>query len=344
DNRAAYERIKLRPKVFVDVSIHSTNDLSCKTTILNSTTISFPCIIAPTALHRLANQDGELATVRAAVRSNTIMIVSTMASTRMELIAEEHQKTMMEYKTSSSALWYQLYVLENREYTKNLIQRAEKCGYKALVITVDACVIGNRECDHHNNFQLPNGISYGNFLSDENNKSCAEKDVPTYYTHPFDTSLSWNDLEWFRSVTKLPLIIKGIIHPDDAVLAVKANVAGIIVSNHGGRQLDTCMSTIDALADIMQAVRPLNTNMEIYMDGGIRRGTDILKAISLGAKAVCIGRPVLWGLSADGEKGVKHVLDILKKEFKLAMMLCGCQTVNELDKSLLHTTTLTSKL
>ncbi|CAF1639910.1 unnamed protein product, partial [Didymodactylos carnosus] len=135
-----------------------------------------------------------------------------------------------------------------------------------------------------------------------------------------------------------------IIHPDDAVLAVKANVAGIIVSNHGGRQLDTCMSTIEALADIMQAVRPLNTNMEIYMDGGIRRGTDILKAISLGAKAVCIGRPVLRGLSADGEKGVKHVLDILKKEFKLAMMLCGCQTVNELDKSLLHTTTLTSKL
>jgi len=146
-------------------------------------------------------------------------------------------------------------------------------------------------------------------------------------------ALSWKDLDWVRSITSLPLIIKGIIHPDDARQAVRHGVQGIVVSNHGGRQLDTCQNTIDALPDIMNAISGENHQIDVYVDGGVRRGTDILKAVALGAKAVLIGRPVLWGLAVDGAQGVQNVLGILKKEFRLAMMLCGCQTVDDIRKN-----------
>jgi isopentenyl diphosphate isomerase/L-lactate dehydrogenase-like FMN-dependent dehydrogenase len=150
---------------------------------------------------------------------------------------------------------------------------------------------------------------------------------------PIDTSLSWKDLDWLRSITSLPLIIKGILRPDDAREAIRHGVQGIVVSNHGGRELDTCQSTIEALPDIMNAVNGETHPIDVYLDGGIRRGTDILKAVALGAKAVLIGRPVLWGLAVDGAEGVRNVLEILKKEFRLAMMLCGCQTVDDIRKN-----------
>jgi 4-hydroxymandelate oxidase len=332
DNLQAFRRIKLRPKILIDVSSHSTvNSISCQTKVLNSTTtISFPCIIAPTALQRLANSEhGELATVRAAVASSTIMCVSTDATIRMELIAEEYrQQIKTNYPQSTSQLWYQLYVYNNRQYAQKLIERAERCGYKALVLTVDLCELGNRECDVRNNFTLPDGIRAENLIDDHDSDFAR-----TYSNTPIDASLSWKDLDWIRSITSLPLILKGIIHPDDAREAVRHGVQGIVVSNHGGRQLDTCQSTIDALPDIMDVVRNEKHQIDVYIDGGVRRGTDILKAVALGAKAVLIGRPVLWGLAVDGEEGVNNVLGILKKEFRLAMMLCGCQTVDDIRKN-----------
>jgi isopentenyl diphosphate isomerase/L-lactate dehydrogenase-like FMN-dependent dehydrogenase len=335
DNEQDFRRIKLRPKILIDVSSHSTvNSISCQTKVLNSaTTISFPCIIAPTALHRLANSEhGELATVRAAVACSTIMCVSSTASIRMELLAEEHrQQIKTNYPQSTSQLWYQLYVYTNRQNSQRLIERAERSGYKALVLTVDHCELGNREYNVHNNFTLPDGIQAANLIdNDDNDNSDFAK---TYRNAPIDASLAWKDLDWIRSITSLPLIIKGIIHPDDALEAVRHGVQGIVVSNHGGRQLDTCQSTIDALPDIMDAVRNEKHQIDVYVDGGVRRGTDILKAVALGAKAVLIGRPILWGLAVDGAQGAQNVLEILKKEFRLAMMLCGCQTIDDIRKN-----------
>ncbi len=332
DNQQAFRRIKLRPRILIDVSSHSTaNSTSCQTQVLNSTTtISFPCIIAPTSVHRLGNHEyGELATVRAAVASSTIMCLSTGATVRMELIAEEYkQQIKTNYPQSTSQLWFQLYMFKNRSYAQRLIERAERCGYKAIVLTVDMCVMGNRECDIHNNFALPNDMQAANLIDYD------DSDFPKGARRPpTDPALSWKDLDWIRTITSLPIILKGIIHPDDAREAVRHGVHGIIVSNHGGRQLDTCQSTIDALPDIIDAVKNEKHKIDVYVDGGVRRGTDILKAVALGAKAVLVGRPVLWGLAVDGEEGVKNVLGILKKEFRLAMMLCGCQTVDDIRKS-----------
>jgi isopentenyl diphosphate isomerase/L-lactate dehydrogenase-like FMN-dependent dehydrogenase len=332
DNQQAFRRIKLRPKVLIDVSSHSAqNSTNCQTKLLNSTTtISFPCIIGPTSFQRLANSEhGELATVRAVVACSTIMCVSSVATIRMELIAEEHRHEIKtNYPRSTSQLWYQLYVFKNRQHSQRLIERAERCGFKALVITVDTSTVGNRECDVHNNFLLPDGIRAENLI-DEDSNNLAE----TFRLSFYDPALSWKDLDWIRSITSLPVILKGIIHPDDACEAARHGVQGIIVSNHGGRQLDTCQSTIDALADIMNAIRREHHQMDVYVDGGVRRGTDILKAVALGAKAVLVGRPILWGLAVDGAQGVQNVLEILKKEFRLAMMLCGCETIDDIRKN-----------
>jgi len=331
DNQKDFRRIKLRPKILVDVS---SNSLSCTTQLLNSPCrISFPCIIAPTSFHRLANiEHGELATVRSAVACSTIMCVSHMSSTRMELIADEYRKQIKEnYPKSNSQLWYQLYIFKNRQYSQMFIQRAEKCGYKALVITVDAPQIGNRECDIRNQFSLPDGIQAESLLDNNYNSEKNYSKIP--YDSLYDLSFSWKDIQWIRSITSLPIILKGILHPDDALQAIKHDVQGIIVSNHGGRQLDTSLSTIEALPDIIKVMKTQNHQIDVYVDGGIRRGTDILKAIALGAKAVLIGRPILWGLAVDGEQGVTNVLQILKNEFRLAMILSGCLTVEDITKN-----------
>ncbi|CAF1623135.1 unnamed protein product, partial [Adineta ricciae] len=228
DNQDAFRRIKLRPRVLIDVSKHAATDsISCRTQILNSTaTLPFPCIMAPTALHRLAHEEhGELATVRAAVACSIIMCVSTISSTRMELIADEHRRYIRErYPQSSSQLWYQLYVFQDREITQKLIKRAETSGYKALVLTVDTCIIGNRESSVHNKFSLPNGVRVENLVDER--VELAKK----YQELPRDASLSWKDLDWIRSITSLPIILKGILHPDDACQAVKFGIKAIIVS------------------------------------------------------------------------------------------------------------------
>ncbi|CAF2333212.1 unnamed protein product [Rotaria sp. Silwood2] len=338
DNIDAYRRIKLRPRVFVDVSHHDINPNSCSVTLLNGqTTCSLPILIAPTAMHRLADDRGELSTARAAVRANTVMILSSLSTTRIEDVAHEHQQALKEHPTSTSQLWFQLYILKDREFTKRLVHRAEKAGFRALVVTVDACHFGNREADHRNGFRLPENMQLEN-LYDGDLKHAQGDHVSAlsdFIARNLDATLTWSDIKWLREISRLPIIVKGIMTREDAQLAVQADVDGIVVSNHGARQVDTTLSTIEVLPEIVTAVREIRTKkkIDIYIDGGIRRGTDVLKAIALGADAVLIGRPVLWGLAAGGCQGVVDIFEILKREFKLAVMLCGCTSLPNNGKS-----------
>ncbi|CAF0739780.1 unnamed protein product [Rotaria sordida] len=338
DNINAYRRIKLRPRVFVDVSHHGTNSDTCSVTLLNGqTTCSLPILIAPTAMHRLADDRGELSTARAAVRANTVMILSSLSTTRLEDVAHEHQQALKEYPTSKSQLWFQLYIVKDREFTKRLVHRAEKAGFRALVLTVDACRFGNREADHRNGFRLPENMQLEN-LYDGDLKHAQSDHVSAlndFIARNLDASLTWSDIKWLRQITRLPIIVKGIMTSEDTQLAVEADVDGIIVSNHGARQVDTTLSTIEALPEVVAIVRGMQTKkkIDIYIDGGVRRGTDVLKAIALGADAVLIGRPVLWGLAVGGCQGVVDVFEVLKREFKLAVMLCGCASLPNNGKS-----------
>jgi isopentenyl diphosphate isomerase/L-lactate dehydrogenase-like FMN-dependent dehydrogenase len=337
ENTAAFRRIKLRPSVLVDVSHHDKDSNSCSVRLLNGqTTCSFPVLIAPTAKQRLADDRGELSTARAAVRANTVMIVSMFATRSLEEVAYEHQRSLAEYPTSTSQLWFQLYVVNDRQLSAQLAQRAEQAGYRAIVLTVDACRDGNREADFRNRCKLPEHMKFENFYDSDLGLTTVPSDQISTSNKPIslavDTSITWPIITWLRQITKLPIIVKGIMTSEDARLAVKAGVDGIVVSNHGGRELDTTQSTIEVLPEIVAAVSEENniTNnklIDIYIDGGIRRGTDILKALALGAKAVLVGRPILWGLAVNGCEGVVDILEIFRREFKLAMILCGCTTM-----------------
>src|SRR5690606_11036898 len=232
-------------------------------------------------------------------------------------------------------VWFQLYVYKDRAATEALVRRAETAGCSALVLTVDAQIWGRRERDVRNRFQLPPGLSVRNLMpagQESFPKSAEGSGLAAYVASLFDQTLSWKDVEWLCALSKLPVLLKGIVHPDDARLAVAHGAAGVIVSNHGGRQLDTAPATIDALPDIVAAV---DGRIEVLIDGGIRRGTDVVKALALGAKAVAVGRPVLWGLAADGQNGVEQVLEILRFEIDLAMGLCGCASVEEIGRDLI---------
>jgi isopentenyl diphosphate isomerase/L-lactate dehydrogenase-like FMN-dependent dehydrogenase len=305
-NRTAFERIRLRPRVLVDVSAGA---LNMRTTALD-TPVSMPILVAPTALHRMAHPEGECATAQGAGMANTLMITSTTATRSIEEIAQ----------AASGPLWFQLYVYPNFQVAEQLVRRAEAAGYRAIVLTVDLPYLGNREKDRRNNVTIPPEPFYeANFVDVE------EKGQPW-------VPLTWESLSWLRSITSLPILVKGILTAEDAVLAVEHGVTGIIVSNHGGRQLDTALASIDALPEIVEAV---TGRCEVYIDGGIRRGTDILKALALGARAVLVGRPILWGLAANGAQGVFQVLEILRKELELSMALAGRPTLDSIDRTLL---------
>ncbi len=300
-NRAAFERIRLRPRILVDVS---TCDMR---TIVLDTPVSMPILIAPTAFHSLAYLTGECATAQGAGRSGTLMVVSSSSTRSLEDIARE----------ASGPLWFQLYV-HDRKSAEELVHRATKAGYRALVVTVDSPRWGRKERSIRSGFRLP---QKANFINAE-----ATADV---------IPLTWESLAWLRSLTPLPLVLKGILTAEDATLAVEHGVDGIIVSNHGGRQLDTAIASIEALPEVVEAV---NGGCEVYLDGGIRRGTDILKALALGARAVLVGRPILWGLAANGADGVSHVLELLRTELEAAMALSGHPTLESLDRSLVKMT------
>ena len=319
ENRAAFDRLTVRYRVLVDVSRRSTS-----TQVLGER-LAAPLLVAPTAFHRMAHEDGELATARAAGSLGLTMIMSTLSNTPLEDVG----------RAATGPLWYQLYVFKDRAVTQALIERAEASGFDAIVVTVDAPLLGRRERDAHNRFELPDGLALANLESPEMRRlssAPAESGLANYFAEMLDQSLTWADLEWLRSKTRLPVLVKGVVRGDDAKRAVDAGVAGIIVSNHGGRQLDTSIASIDALPEIVEAA---GGAVDVLMDGGVRRGTDILKALALGAKAVCVGRPILWGLAVDGEEGARDVLRILMEELDLAMALAGCASVEDITRDLI---------
>jgi len=315
-NRGAFAEVFLRPRVLVDVS-----RIQTARTVLGSP-VSMPVLVAPTAFHRLAHPDGELATARAAGAARTLMVASTIATYTIEEIA----------RAATGPLWFQLYVYKDRGLARNLIQRAEKAGYRALCLTVDTPHLGSRERDFRNKFTLPAGIEMRNLEAAGIDASRLGDSFRSYVHRQLDCSLTWDTVEWLRGETKLPLILKGIIAAEDAVLAAERGVDGIVVSNHGGRQLDGTEATLRALPRVVDAVAG---RAEVFMDGGVRRGTDVLKALALGARAVLVGRPCLWGLAAAGEEGVLRVLEMFRQELMLAMALCGCPDLDAIDRSLI---------
>ena len=316
-NRAAFDQVTLRPRVLVDVST-----IEMRTTVLGEP-IAFPVMLAPTAFNCLACPDGEMAAARAAGGAGTIMISSTLSTCALEDVA----------KSGTGPLWFQLYVYKDRGLTRELVSRAEAAGYRALVLTVDTPLLGRRERDVRNRFVLPEGLSMKNFetaMSDATRWG-VHSSFSAYVHDLFDASLTWDAVEWLRAQTRLPIVLKGILTEEDARLAIDAGVDGIVVSNHGGRQLDGAAPTITALPEVVDAVA---SRAEVLMDGGVRRGTDVLKALALGARAVLIGRAYLWGLAAAGEEGVRDVLRLLQDELRLAMALAGRTSIASIDRSL----------
>lgn len=317
-NTRSFSERRLRYRVLRDVASRSS-----RTSILG-TPLDFPVVVAPMAYQRLAHADGEVATARAAAAAGIVMTLSTLATSSLEDVRA----------ASAGPLWFQLYVYTDRGVTRDIVQRAEAAGYSALVVTVDLPVLGRRERDIRNGFHTPADLTIPNMLPlglRGIEKVDGDSGLARFARELLDASLSWRDIEWLKSVTTLPVIVKGIVRGDDAGLAVDAGVSAIVASNHGGRQLDTAIPALDALEEIVAAV---DGRVEVLVDGGVRRGTDILKAIALGARAVMLGRPVLWGLAAGGEAGVRRVLDLLRDEFDVAMALSGCQSVEEIGRDL----------
>lgn len=299
-NRQALDTIRLNPTVLTDVT-----KLDTSTTLFGHR-LPYPILVAPTAYHRIMHPEGELATARGAGAASTIYVVSFFTTTPIEEIA----------KVATQPLWFQLYVRDDRAFTKDVVQWAEAQGCQALCVTVDTPVLGARNRQERVKFNIPDGITVPNAVSLE----------------PQKLPLTWKDIDWLRSFAKVPVLLKGILNPNDAEKAVQAGVSGIIVSNHSGRNLDTVPATIDALPRIAEQV---NKRVPLLMDGGIRRGTDVLKAIALGADAVLVGKPICFGLACGGADGVTKVLSILKNEFDMAMALTGRSSLASLDPSVL---------
>ena len=318
-NEAPFARIGLLPRV-----LRGAGAPKLDTTILGRH-ISMPILISPTAFHKLAHPEGERATARAAAAAGTIMIVS-MAST---VAIEEVAAAAWSAEVGERNLWFQIYLQPDLGFTESIIRRAEAAGCTAVVVTVDSPTFGRKQRDLRNGFNdLPSGMCCENLRESVNGNGRGK-----VRQIMFSPDLSWKNIEWLRKTTELKIVLKGIVHPEDAKLAVRHGVDAVLVSNHGGRQLDTVAATIDLLPAISNAV---DGRITLLLDGGIRRGTDVLKALALGASGVAIGRPVLWGLALDGEAGVAQVLEMLRSELDRAVTLCGCSSVRDLTPDLLQ--------
>lgn len=317
ENASAFDRIKLLPRVLKNVEERSLS------TVILSQAIDFPLIIAPMAFQKLVHSDGEIATAKAAQKHNVIMAVSTCSTCSFEEIKSH----------TNVSPWFQLYIYKDREITQNLIRLAEISGYAGIVLTVDAPLYGKRTKEIRHPIILSSDFEIKNLQNAGLNlKDIAANELTGYLSSLLDPTINWNDIAWLRSITSLPIILKGIMNPKDIQIAIEYNIDVVVISNHGGRQLDTTLSSVDALKLIRDTV---NGNMDIILDGGVRKGVDILKALALGAKAVMVGRPILWGLVADGEEGVKRVLNILKSELDLSMALCGYTSINQINEEVL---------
>lgn len=321
-NRSAWDGLTLQPRVLRALAGGHTR------TGLLGRTLAHPILLAPVAFQRLAHPDGELATAYAAAALGAGLVLSTQSSTSLEAVAQA-----MGGDAGRGPLWFQLYVQHDRGFTQTLVQRAEAAGYEALVLTVDAPSSGARDRERRAGFRLPAGISAVNLA--------ALPPAPPVALSPGQSALfdgvlrhapTWADVQWLQSITRLPVLLKGVLHPDDARQAVSVGVAGLIVSNHGGRTLDTSPSTASVLPRITDAVAGA---VPLLVDGGIRRGTDVLKAIALGASAVLVGRPAIYGLANAGAAGVAHVLRLLRDELEIAMALTGCATLDDASPALL---------
>ena len=313
-NREAYDRLPLRPRVLVDVS-----KIDTRITLLGRE-LPFPILLAPTAYQKLTHPEGDLATATGAGAANATLVASVFATHSIEEIAA----------TAKGPLWFQLYVQPDRGLTRELVQRAEAAGCEALVLTVDTPVLGPRYRELRMKFALPPGVERANLKGLAFAAAAHRPTADNIYSAVLDPKLTWKDLDWLRSLSKLPLLLKGVLNPDDAERAVQAGVAGLIVSNHGARNMDTAPATIDVLPDVVARVAG---RMPVLVDGGIRRGTDILKALALGANAVLLGRPYLYGLAVDGAAGVARVVNILRRELEMAMAISGRPTIAAIDSS-----------
>lgn len=327
ENHRALDRLAVVPRVMRDVSAVDPSVRVIGGKFRSAT----PILVAPTGFQGMAHADGELASVRAAVKEDTIFTLSTMSNHTMEEVSQAAYAV-----NPDAVLFFQLYVQRKRDITVQMVERAEKCGFRALVLTVDVPVMGRRERDLKQGFKIPEHLSFANFASNitdstRNASVQGNKNIMRAISDMFDASLEWKDVAWLKSITSLPVLVKGVLHPDDVDCAIDAGVDGIIVSNHGARQLDTIPAAIDALPAIVQRA---NGRVEIFMDGGIRRGTDAIKALALGATAVFIGRANLWGLCTAGEEGCRAVLAQLKLEFEDGMKLVGARNVGEIDRSM----------
>jgi 4-hydroxymandelate oxidase len=294
ENLAAFERRKLRPRMLVDVEQVSTG-----TTVLG-TEIALPVVIAPLAMQRLAHPDGELATARAAAAAGTIMCLSSAATCAPAELTEGRR-------------WFQVYVWKPRSKTEAAIESAVATGYSALVLTIDVPYLGRRERDLRVDFKVPEGMAVQGNL----------------FGQGFDPTVSWRDLEWLAGYG-LPVVVKGLLTAEDAQLACEHGAAAVVVSNHGGRQLDGVSASLDVLEEVVAAV---DGRAEVLLDGGVRRGTDVLKALALGARAVLIGRAMIWGLAVDGEEGVAHVLSLFQEEIELGLALLGCTSPADVSRA-----------
>ncbi len=314
-NVQAWQHLALLPRVLAPLQGGHTRVNLLGRTLLH------PLFIAPVAYQRMAHPDGELATAMAAAAQGAGLVLSTQASTPLAHVAEVHRRMATAGASAHSPLWFQLYLQPGRDVTLQLLASAEAAGYEAIVLTVDAPVHGARDRERRAGFCLPPGIRAVNL------PTTLPQDHTPAGASAFDGVLQhapgWGDVRWLIGATRLPVLLKGILHPDDARLALDCGAAGVIVSNHGGRTLDTALPTAHALPAVAQAV---GTQMAVLADGGIRRGTDVFKALALGAHAVLVGRPCVFGLAHGGAVGVAHVIRLLRDEFEIALALCGCAT------------------
>jgi 4-hydroxymandelate oxidase len=316
ENRAALDRLRLMPRAFVDMSRASAR------TVLFGETLEYPVLIGPTAFHKLVDPAGELATAEGASLTRTWMTVSTQASVTLEDVA----------RAATSPLWFQLYMQPRADDTLTLVRRAEDAGYRAIMVTADAVISGIRNIEQRAGFRLPPGVFAVNTATFEPAEAITARAGSPVFQGMLRTAPTWADIAWICRQTTLPVLVKGILNAGDVQPAIDAGVAGIVVSNHGGRTLDTVPATIDVLPSVAQAVAG---RVPVLLDGGIRRGTDVVKALALGAGAVLLGQPVLHALAVGGMPGVAHMLTILQTELEVAMALLGRPGVHDIDPSVL---------
>jgi len=316
-NRTRYDALELKPRMMRDVSALDTS------VTLFGRRHAFPIVLAPCGYHGLFHADGERGTARGAAAAGATMVVSSVATTPLVEVA----------KAADGPRWFQIYMQRDRAHTLDVIRMAEDAGYEAFMLTVDTPILGARDREKRAGFQLPAHLEMSNFprLTDGYGPN-QHHDPSSIYNPYLDPSLTWDTIDWLRAHTKLPVLAKGVLAPEDAQLAIEHGAAAIVVSNHGGRNLDTVPATIDALPAVVAAV---SGRVPVLVDGGIRRGTDVLKALALGATAVQVGRPYLWGLAVAGADGVTRAIEILRRELEGAMALCGVTTLAQIDRGVL---------